>query len=65
MNVKELKELIRDLPDYALVLTDTPHAVVEAKAKVGSAQTPNNMGFTTFLDEDRFEYPAVFIHAPV
>lgn len=65
MNVGELKALIADLPDDALVVTGTPHnAVIEAEAKVGTASEPNSMGFTNFT-EDLYEWPAVFIYAPM
>jgi hypothetical protein len=63
MNVKLLKELIKDLPDDALVLTETPHAIIEARAKVGTARDPNDMGFTNFLEDDIFECQAVFIYS--
>ena len=66
MNVGELKALIANLPDDALVVTGTPHnAVIEAEAKVGTAREPNSMGFTDFVDELRYDEPAVFIYAPM
>jgi hypothetical protein len=62
--VGELKKLIADLPDHALVVTNTKYSVIEAEAKVGSAQEPNEMGFTTFTEDDHLEHPAVYVYAP-
>lgn len=63
MNVGQLKAMLADVPDHALVVTDTKHAVIEAEAKVGTAREPNSMGFTSFT-EDLYDNPAVFIYSP-
>jgi hypothetical protein len=31
----------------------------------GTAREPNSMGFTEFIDELRYDEPAVFIYAPM
>jgi hypothetical protein len=64
MTVGQLKARIAELLDSALVLTDTRHSVVEARARVGTAEEPNSMGFTSF-SEDLYEYPAVLISSPL
>jgi hypothetical protein len=63
MNVEQLKALIADLPNDALVVTDTAHAVIEAEARIGTVKEPNSMGFTEFT-EDLYKWPAVFIYSP-
>lgn len=63
MNVKQLKEMIKGLPDDALVLVQGGHgSVIEANVQTGFATEPNNMGYINFMDE---EFDESYVHRAV
>jgi len=66
MYVKELKEMINDLPDNALVLIEGGHgSIILAKAMIGNCREPNSMGFTDFLEDGPYENEAVYFYRPM
>lgn len=71
MNVGELKDLLKELPDDALVIVEGNHGTCSvAKAKNGFSTKPNYMGFCDWIHScDGFRrtqwesIPAVFIYS--
>ena len=69
MNVGELKSLIADMPDEALVLIEGNHGgTLEARARKGLAKEPNSQGFTSFCEDapnESYKYKAVYFYRPM
>ena len=69
MNVGELKKLIADLPDEALVLVEGHHgSTLEARAHKGLAKEPNSQGFTSFCEDapnESYVHEAVYFYRPM
>lgn len=69
MNVGELKSLIADMPDEALVLIEGNHgSTLEARSHKGLAKEPNSQGFTSFCEDapnESYKYKAVYFYRPM
>lgn len=66
MNIADLKKIIADLPDDALVVVAGSHGTCsEARAEAGFSTPPNPMGFCEWLEDPPqgrgFDKPALFV----
>ena len=70
MNVGQLKALLQDIPDDALVLVEGRHGtVVLAEVSEGNCTEPNSQGFCNYIPDGEapewYNKQAIFFYRPM